>query len=58
MDPIWLLAAFVLGFAVKQIGLLPLVGFLAAGFVLNALGVESSGTLEKIADYGIVNRKS
>lgn len=54
MDPIWLLVAFILGFAVKQIGLPPLVGFLAAGFVLNAMGVETSDTLQQIADYGIL----
>jgi len=54
MDPIWLLVAFTLGFTVKQIGLPPLVGFLAAGFVLNAMGVESSDTLKKIADYGVL----
>jgi predicted Kef-type K+ transport protein len=53
MDPIWILVAFVLGFLVKQIGLPPLVGFLAAGFVLNAMGVEGSETLETIADFGI-----
>jgi predicted Kef-type K+ transport protein len=53
MDPIWLLIAFMLGFAAKQAGLPPLVGFLAAGFVLNAMGVESSETLQMISDYGI-----
>lgn len=31
-------AAFILGLAVKPIGLPPLVGFLAAGFVINGLG--------------------
>lgn len=32
--------AFVAGLAVKQVGLPPLVGFLAAGFGLNALGAQ------------------
>lgn len=31
MDPLWIVFAFVFGFFVKQIGLLPLVGFLLAG---------------------------
>jgi glutathione-regulated potassium-efflux system ancillary protein KefC len=53
MDPIWIAIAFALGFAVRQIGLPPLIGFLAAGFVLNAMGVESTETLETVADYGV-----
>ena len=54
MDPLWLLIAFIFGFAVKQIGLPPLVGFLAAGFALNTIGVENSETLQTIADYGVL----
>jgi predicted Kef-type K+ transport protein len=54
LDPIWLLVAFIFVFAVKQIGLPPLVGFLAAGFVLNAMGVENSPILQTIADYGVL----
>jgi predicted Kef-type K+ transport protein len=53
MDPIWIFIAFILGFLVKQIGLPPLVGFLAAGFVLNAMGVEGSETLNTIANFGV-----
>ncbi len=34
MDPLWIVIAFAFGFAVKQFGLPPLVGFLAAGFVI------------------------
>ncbi len=49
-----MLCAFILGYAVKQIGLPPLVGFLTAGFVLNYFGVESGETLEKIADFGVL----
>ena len=37
--------AFVAGFAAQLIRLPPLVGFLAAGFALNALGFESSPAL-------------
>lgn len=53
MDPIWIVIAFVLGFAARQIGLPPLVGFLAAGFVLNALGAEGGEILEQIAEVGV-----
>jgi predicted Kef-type K+ transport protein len=53
MDPLWIILAFTLGFAVKQIGLPPLVGFLAAGFVLNAMGIEGSETLDQLANLGV-----
>ncbi|MGD8291416.1 MAG: cation:proton antiporter [Desulfobacterales bacterium] len=53
MDPLWILIAFILGFAVNRVSLPPLVGYLAAGFVLQALGVEGGETLEKIADLGV-----
>jgi len=53
MDPIWIAVAFALGFAVRQIGLPPLVGFLAAGFTLHAFGVETTATLEQVADMGV-----
>ena len=53
MDPLWILVAFTLGFAVNRVGLPPLVGYLIAGFVLQALGVEGGGTLENIADLGV-----
>lgn len=54
MDPLWILVAFILGFAVYRVGLPPLVGYLIAGFVLQALGVEGGDTLERIADLGIM----
>jgi len=53
MDPIWITIAFFLGFAVRQVGLPPLVGFLAAGFVLKGIGIEGGGTLEVISDLGV-----
>ncbi len=37
----------------RQVGLPPLVGFLAAGFVLQACGVEGGETLQTIADLGV-----
>lgn len=54
MDPLWIVFAFGFGFAVKQIGLPPLVGFLAAGFALNYFGIEGSDALHKMADFGIL----
>ena len=53
MDPYWILLAFILGFAVNRVGLPPLVGYLIAGFALQALGVEGGETLENIADLGV-----
>ena len=53
MDPIWVVIAFLVGLAVKQFGLPPMVGFLGAGFVLAAMGVDNSETLTYMADLGI-----
>jgi predicted Kef-type K+ transport protein len=53
MDIIFLLVAFGLGLVAKFAQLPPLVGFLAAGFVLNALGYENNDTLQMVADFGI-----
>lgn len=53
MDPLLITIAFVFGFLVRQVGLPPLVGFLAAGFVLNGLGFEGGETLQEIADLGV-----
>jgi len=53
MDAIPIAAAFVLGFAARQIGLPPLVGFLVAGFGLNVAGVQGGEFLETLADLGV-----
>jgi len=52
-DVSWISLAFFLGFLARLITLPPLVGFLATGFLLNYLGVESGETLQKLADLGI-----
>jgi len=52
-DPLWIAVAFLFGFAVKQIGLPPLVGFLAAGFLLHAAGAEGGEFLAVTADLGV-----
>ncbi len=44
---------FVLGFAAKQTGLPPLVGFLGAGFLMKLMGVEMFPALNTLADLGI-----
>ncbi|MEM9056385.1 MAG: cation:proton antiporter family protein [Pseudomonadota bacterium] len=53
MDILWLIFAFGCGFAVKQTGLPPLIGFLIAGFALNLVGVEPNDTLQALSDLGI-----
>ncbi|UYI50043.1 cation:proton antiporter [Vibrio natriegens] len=52
-DPLWVSAAFICGLLTKNLGLPPLVGFLIAGFILNALGVQSGGFLGVLAELGI-----
>ncbi|SHO59113.1 cation:proton antiporter family protein [Vibrio quintilis] len=52
-DPLWIAIAFMCGLGVKTAGLPPLVGFLIAGFALNALGVKEGGFLGVLADLGI-----
>lgn len=54
MEVVWIAAAFVLGLAVRQIGLPPLVGYLIAGFALNALGLAGGEALEHIAHIGVL----
>ncbi len=53
MDPLWIALAFIFGLAVKLVGLPPLVGFLATGFVLHGLGIQGGETLQEIADLGV-----
>ena len=49
----WILLAFALGMLARFISLPPLVGFLAAGFILNQMGATSGEMLNKLADIGI-----
>ena len=53
MDIVWILFAYVCGLGVKLLGLPPLIGFLAAGFALNAVGAQPDETLNALADLGI-----
>lgn len=52
-DPMWIVIAFICGLLVKLVGLPPLIGFLVAGFVLNAGGAQSGVFLQGVADLGI-----
>ncbi len=53
MDYLWIVVAFLFGFAVRQINLPPLVGYLLAGFALNAFGYSPDGSLNTLADLGV-----
>lgn len=50
---IYLLVVFAAGLLAIAIRLPPLVGFLAAGFILNGLGVAESSVLDTISDLGV-----
>jgi predicted Kef-type K+ transport protein len=52
-DVVWIFIAFVLGLLSRSAGLPPLVGFLAAGFLLNAYGFAGGDVLQKLSDLGI-----
>ncbi len=54
MAGIFIACAFVLGLAARSLGMPPLVGFLAAGFVLNAGGFAAPDELEPIAHAGVL----
>ncbi|MDE0411311.1 MAG: potassium transporter Kef, partial [Gammaproteobacteria bacterium] len=51
-DVAWISIAFVLGLLSKTFRLPPLVGFLAAGFVLNLHGIASGEMLHRLSDLG------
>ena len=52
-DVAWIALALVLGLLSRTVGLPPLVGFLAAGFLLNLYGTVSGKMLQKWSDLGI-----
>ncbi|MFT5804647.1 MAG: glutathione-regulated potassium-efflux system ancillary protein KefC, partial [Candidatus Paceibacteria bacterium] len=53
MDFIWIIFAFGCGLLVRFLALPPLVGYLAAGFLLNYLGAQPAEGLQTLADLGI-----
>ena len=51
---IWLSFAFALGLTVRIAGLPPLVGYLAAGFLLSAMGYDSNPILKEVSHAGVL----
>ena len=60
IEAVWIVFAFTLGIGVRFIGLPPLIGYLIAGFVINALGqtldvtIESTQALQHITHLGVL----
>ena len=53
MEFIWIGFAFICGLLTKLISLPPSIGYLAAGFILNALGYQADSMVTALADIGI-----
>ncbi len=54
VDSAWISFAFLCGFIARLLKLPPLLGFLAAGFLLNGLGIRQAGeSLQELADLGV-----
>lgn len=53
MEFIWILFAFGCGLLSKVIALPPSIGFLAAGFILNAIGFEADSIIIELSHMGI-----
>jgi len=54
MEALWVCLAFAAGFLAHHIGLPPLVGYLAAGFLLNATGQHGGAMLEHVSHAGVL----
>lgn len=54
MEIFYILIAFVLGYVFLKIGLPPLLGYLAGGFILAAAGFTSSHGLNELAHIGVI----
>lgn len=52
-DISWLSIALGMGFASRQIGLPPMIGFLVAGFINHGLGMDIPAAVESWADFGL-----
>jgi transporter, CPA2 family (2.A.37) len=53
MELVFISAAFISGYALMRCHLPPLVGFLIAGFVLHAMGYQSTPVITQLADLGV-----
>ena len=49
----WISLAFLMGLGARLIGLPPLIGFLATGFLLGSQGIVTGEVLQKLSDLGI-----
>lgn len=54
MEIIWISLAFITGLLVKQVGLPPLVGYLAAGFALSIYNLDGHEVLTHLAHVGVL----
>jgi len=54
VEVLWVGIAFGLGLVANFFGLPPLLGYLAGGFILGALGAQGSPLLHEIAHYGVI----
>ena len=54
MLAVLLVGALLLGLVAARVGLPPLVGFLASGFVFRALGMEGTPLLDEVAHAGVL----
>jgi glutathione-regulated potassium-efflux system ancillary protein KefC len=54
MELTWIGIALAFGLVAKKLGQAPLVGFLVAGFVLEATGAKVSPALEELANVGVM----
>jgi predicted Kef-type K+ transport protein len=52
-DPVWIALAFLAGLLARTASLPPLVGYLAAGFVLHELGAQPGPILQQVAELGV-----
>lgn len=52
-DVSWILFALLFGLMATFVSLPPMVGYLVAGFVLSAMGIQSGETLNAVAEVGI-----
>ena len=53
MELVWVGTAYIVGLVSSRLYFPPLVGYLAAGYLLHALGIKSASNLTHLADIGI-----
>lgn len=54
MELAWIVIAYLLGLVASRLGLPPLVGYLAGGFVLAGLGAQGGENLARLAELGVI----